>query len=139
MSIMGGKCMKTLFAILLSFILTLSLVGCNNSAGESNIIKNNSEIENVGKDTKENNEKWKNFLNDYENWVDEYVEFMKKYKENPTDLSLLKDYADLAKETLQWSDKAENIKLELENDTEALSEYINALSGITTKILNAAK
>ena len=37
----------------------------------------------------------KAFLDSYERFVDEYVAFMRKYKQNPTDLSLLTEYADI--------------------------------------------
>lgn len=45
------------------------------------------------------------FLNEYEDFVDEYCEFMKKYSENPTDLTLLADYASIMQEYSDFADK----------------------------------
>ena len=40
------------------------------------------------------NPDFKAAMDSYEKFMDEYVAFMKKYKENPSDLGLLADYAD---------------------------------------------
>lgn len=86
-----------------------------------------------------NDEAWRQFLKDYEAWVDDYVEFMTKYKENPTDTSLISDYAQFVTQTAEWAEKAEKYKSNSDNiSPEILSEYIETLSRITKKITDIA-
>ena len=54
-------------------------------------------------------------MDSYEKVMDEYVKFMKKYKANPTDMSLIKDYANYMKKYQQalqdfekWNSKGLN-------------------------------
>lgn len=87
-------------------------------------------------------ETWKQFLKDYEEWTDKYIEFAKKCKSNPNDTKLIAEYAKLAAETVEWTDKAEKYEEELRDDNvsaEVITEYINTLARITQKIANAAQ
>lgn len=86
-------------------------------------------------------EAWKQFLKDYEAWADSYVEFMKKYKENPSDLGLIGDYGNWIAETAEWAEKAEKYEDDLQKGDvtpEIISEYMNTLSRITKKIAEVA-
>ena len=78
------------------------------------------------------NYEWKEFLADYEDWVDDYVAFMKKYKANPTDFSLLTDYAKMSAKAIEWSNKASEIQEDL--SPAELTEYMQTLSRITQKL-----
>ncbi len=89
-----------------------------------------------------NTEAWKQFLNDYENWTNSYIELVEKYKENPDDLSLISEYTKIMTETAQWAERAQEYEDELKNDNvspEVLTEYINTLARITQKIAEAAE
>jgi len=44
-------------------------------------------------------------LSDYEHFMTEYIEFMNKYKKNPTDPSFLVDYQRLMTESNEWTTK----------------------------------
>lgn len=78
---------------------------------------------------------WRQFLKDYEEWVDSYVEFMKKYKNNPTDASLLTEYSKFMTDTTEWSKKAQKYQDELQNlSAEDLSEYMKSVTSILEKI-----
>lgn len=81
--------------------------------------------------------KWKQFLKDYEAWVDDYIAIVKKYKDNPTDMSILSDYTEMVSEMTEWSEKADEIELELE-DTDAALEYSAELLRIAGKLAEAA-
>lgn len=85
-------------------------------------------------------EAWKQFLKDYEAWADSYVDFMKKYKDNPSDISLISEYGKLLAETAEWSEKAEEYEEALEEDDdlspEVITEYFNTLARIMQKISN---
>jgi len=45
-------------------------------------------------------EQW---LNDYDSWVTKYIAFMRKYKKNPGDMSMLSDYSRLSSEMADWA------------------------------------
>lgn len=86
------------------------------------------------------NETWKQFLKDYEDWADRYVEFIKKYKENPNNSSLFSEYSKFLTETVEWTNKAQEYEDELRNtevSSEFLTEYINTVGRILEKIASA--
>ncbi len=87
--------------------------------------------------TENSNEEWRQFLKDYENWVDDYIAIVKKYKDNPTDMSILSDYTETVADLAEWSSRADEIELELE-DTEAALEYSQELLRIAAKLAEAA-
>jgi len=78
---------------------------------------------------------WKQFLIEYEQWVDRYIELLKKYNENPTDLTLLTEYIEQMEEIADWADKAD--KLEDDLTGEDLNEYLTTLTRIITKLNHA--
>lgn len=82
------------------------------------------------------NEEWRQFLKDYEKWVDDYIAIVKKYKDNPTDMSILSDYTEMVADLAEWSSRADEIELELE-DTDAALEYSQELLRIAAKLAEA--
>ena len=52
---------------------------------------------------------WEEALDEYEDYVDSYVSIMKKMKANPTDMSILEDYTELAEAAQEWASKMDNI------------------------------
>lgn len=86
-------------------------------------------------------EAWKQFLKDYEAWTDKYIEFMKKYKANPTDITLISEYGKFAAETVEWAEKAKKYENELNQGNvspEIIQEYFDTLARITKKITEVA-
>lgn len=94
-------------------------------------------------DTKETAEKlvdgmrpeFKEAMDSYEAFFDEYCEFMQTYKENPTDLKLIGKYAEMVARELEMNEKIE----ELDNgdlNNEELKYYIEVTSRITQKMLD---
>ncbi len=81
---------------------------------------------------------WKQFLEDYEAWVDDYIEIVKKYKENPTDISILSDYTEMVSDMADWSERANEVQKELENSPTATVEYAAELARIAAKLAEAA-
>lgn len=82
---------------------------------------------------------WREFLDEYEAWVDRYVAFYKKYQANPTDLTLLADYATMTSELTEWSTKTEEMEQELESASAAeLAEYTAELARIAAKLAQIA-
>ena len=80
---------------------------------------------------------WKQFLKDYEAWVDDYIAIVKKYKDNPSDMTILSDYTEMVSEMADWTERADEIELELE-DTSAAIEYSAELLRIAGKLAEAA-
>lgn len=81
---------------------------------------------------------WREFLAEYEEWVDDYVEICKKYKDNPADMSILSDYTEMMTELTEWSQKTEDMELSITDTDEAL-EYSQELIRIAGKMAEAAE
>ena len=48
----------------------------------------------------------KQYLKDYGAFADQYVKVSKRYKENPEDPALVKEYSDLAAKATRWTEEA---------------------------------
>lgn len=77
---------------------------------------------------------FKDAMDSYEAFFDEYIAIMKKYKENPTDLSILSDYASYIEEYAEMMQEFENWENEDLNAAEVLY-YTEVQSRITKKLL----
>ncbi len=76
-------------------------------------------------------------MDSYEEFFDEYVAIMKKYKENPTDLSILTDYATYMG---QYADMIQNLEEWESKDlnTAEAAYYVDVQARITKKLLEVA-
>lgn len=85
-------------------------------------------------DSSSTNSNWREVLNDYETWVDEYVAFMKKYKNaSSSDMTtMMNDYTKLLNQQKEWTDKLNNLRGELSSSD--LTEYLNTLARINQKL-----
>lgn len=92
---------------------------------------NKEKLENTNDETD-----WEEFLLNYETWVDDYIAIVKKYKDNPTDASILSDYTEMVAEIAEWAERADEIKLEIEDTSDAL-EYTKEVLRIAGKIAEA--
>ncbi len=81
---------------------------------------------------------FKKAMDSYENFMNEYVTFMKKYKQNPTDLSLLSDYADYMSD---YSDFVADFKKWENEDLNSaeLSYYLDVQTRVSKKLLEVAQ
>jgi len=147
--------MKKLLSTILALTLVLALAACdektsneteNNSTNSdvasvetSNDVEvSNGNNEEVSADTSSNVE-WRQFLSEYEDWVDEYIEITEKYKNNTSDISILSDYSDMMTEMAEWTSKTEEMEKELENASPTeLAEYTAELARIAGKIAQVA-
>lgn len=73
-------------------------------------------------------------MDSYEAFYDEYIEFMKSYSSNPTDLQLIKEYGSMLIE-LNNMDKALDEWDEDEMNDQELAYYIEVTSRVTQKLL----
>ena len=81
---------------------------------------------------------FKAFMDSYEDFIDEYVEFLKKMYDDPSDLTILSEYSDYMTEYAEFCAKVEkygNSKDEL-NDAE-LAYYVEVTTRCSEKLLKA--
>jgi hypothetical protein len=80
---------------------------------------------------------WRDFLAEYETWMDHYIEVVLKYNENPTDITIMGEYLALMGELAEWAEKADQVEEELVNNTEALKEYLEVQTRVLQKLIDA--
>jgi hypothetical protein len=50
-------------------------------------------------------DEWNAILDDYERYVNSYIAFIKKQKENPADMAIVAEYQELMSQGVEWSTK----------------------------------
>ena len=81
---------------------------------------------------------FKEAMDSYEAFYDEYCDIMKKYTENPSDMELLTSYADMLTKATEMSEKFEAWEENALNDTE-LKYYLDVNNRVTKKLLDVSK
>ena len=78
---------------------------------------------------------FKEAMDSYEAFYDEYCDFMMKYKANPTDTTLITEYADMMKKVVDMDEKFKEWE---SNDlnSEEMKYYIDVTSRISKKLLD---
>lgn len=77
--------------------------------------------------------KFKATMDSYEEFFDEYISFMKKYNDNPSDLSLLNEYSDYMSKYSDYMDKLNDID-EDELSAADAAYYLKVQARITKKL-----
>ena len=77
-------------------------------------------------------------MDSYEKFMDEYVAFMKKYMDNPTDMSLVLDYANYSSKYADVVEKFEKWNDE-EMNTAEMAYYIDVQARVSKKLLEVAQ
>ena len=79
---------------------------------------------------------FREFLESYEAFIDDYVEFMKKYRANPTQASLLAEYSNFMQKYLEFSESLEKYDAKKDKLTpEEQKLYLEVTLRCTQKIL----
>ena len=78
---------------------------------------------------------FKEAMDSYEAFYDEYCDFMKKYNENPSDLTLLAEYMDMLKEAAEMDEKFEAWDQDEMNDAE-LKYYLEVSNRVMQKMVD---
>ena len=100
--------MKTLIPIIFSISLLLTACGGTQSAREENEkAESNSELSEEDSESLEFEEAkdCDDFIDQYEKWMDTYLEFVEKYMKNPMDAALSEQYMELAQESIVWTEQ----------------------------------
>lgn len=77
-------------------------------------------------------------MDSYEEFMDEYVAFMKKYMDNPNDIGLLVDYADYMRKYADFVEDFEKWENE-EMNVEETAYYIEVQGRVSKKLLEVAQ
>lgn len=137
-NVFKAKKYRRIRTIGISVLLTaIILTGCTNNTANN---ENPSQTEENTVSASAEIEPWRQFLKDYEAWVDSWIEISKKYRENPKDLTIISDYTNMLSEMYEWGERADEYENELKNDdmsSEEFAEYMNTLSRILIKISKA--
>lgn len=94
--------------------------------------EDNSTTNNIGLRTE-----FKNAMDSYEKFVDEYIIFMQKYNSNPTDYELIKEYATYLGKYNDMVNKFEKWEDEDLNDAET-AYYIEVQTRVNKKLMEAS-
>ena len=81
---------------------------------------------------------FKEAMDSYEAFYDEYCNVMKKYNKNPTDIELLTSYTDMLTKSAEMSKKFEAWKDNEMNDAE-LKYYLDVNNRVAKKLLDVSK
>ena len=74
-------------------------------------------------------------MDSYESFINEYVEFMKKYMDNPGNISLLMDYSDYMTEYSDFVEDFEEWEDDEEMNTAETAYYIDVQARVSKKLL----
>ena len=77
----------------------------------------------------------KAFLDSYEAYIDEYIEFLKKYNADPTSLTLLAEYGKMLEKMEDLDEKAEAYDEDTMNDID-LAYYLEVMNRCNQKLLS---
>jgi len=100
--------MKTLIPIIFCVSLILTACGGKQSATEENekadrkTELSEEELESTDVDVAKDCD---DFIDQYEKWMDTYLEFLEKYMKNPMDATLSEKYMELASESIEWTNQ----------------------------------
>ena len=98
--------MKTLAPIIFCISLLLIACGSKKSADEEKEkTENKDELseEDVESTEFEEAKNCDEFIDNYEKWMDAYLEFIEKYTKNPMDATLSEEYMKLVQESTNWT------------------------------------
>ena len=103
------------------------------SVADSTTVSNSSSVKKDGLRAD-----FKEAMDSYETFMNEYCEFMKKYNKNSSDASLLADYASYMAKYTDFVERFDAWKNEDMNDAE-LAYYLKVQSRVTTKLAEVAQ
>ena len=77
-------------------------------------------------------------LDEYEKFINEYCDFMKKYTTSDDITSMAMDYAKLLKEEIEWAEKIDKLENEEMNDAEA-KYYVEVTLRVSQKLIEVSQ
>lgn len=113
----------------------------SNEEKDDNAISENaeSEDENTNKELVDGmRPEFKEAMDSYEAFYDEYCDIMKKYAANPNDMEILNSYTEMMTKTAEMSEKFEAWEDNEMNDAE-LKYYLEVNNRVTKKLLDVSQ
>jgi cytoskeletal protein RodZ len=142
--------MKQNFFVVASMGLALFIASCSGSSDKSNDSSKTPETptssssansstgsESATSDTKttesssSTNSDCDQFLGEYERYVMDYLDFMKKMKDNPTDASLMTELTSYSSKATQWASRWQKISKDCAGDPSYQQKYLDILNRYT--------
>ena len=99
--------MKILIPIFFCVSLILTACGGKQSTTEEDTADSKTELseEDLESTDVEVAKDCDDFIDQYEKWMDTYLEFLEKYMKNPMDAALSEKYMELASESIEWTNQ----------------------------------
>jgi hypothetical protein len=121
-----------------AFMAVMFLASCGGGDVESAISDSTTETEEASEEIsnevvvadRSNNSECDEFLEGYENFMDNYIVILKKSKADPTDMSIMTEYMSLMTEASEWTSKTPDDCTDM--------EFLGKLSKIQMKMATAA-
>lgn len=111
----------------------------NISSDSASQASNDSSSDSAAADSGQVTPELKNFLDSYEAFMDQYVELAKKYKANPSDMTLLSEYSDCLTKLSDFEKQANAYEQsESSMSTADYNYYIDSMARIQKKLLEAS-
>lgn len=105
---------------------------------DSEIKNETSQTETSDKSSEDMRSEFKACLDEYEKFMNEYCDFMKKYTTSDDITSMTMDYAKLLKEEIEWVEKIDKLENEEMNATEE-KYYAEVTLRVSQKLLETAQ
>ncbi len=138
------KLRRTALGLLMSAAMLLPLTGCGSepSAKTTSVESTEDEASKDGSsDAETKNDAagsdFKEALDSYEAFMDDYVEFMEKYKDSDNVEEMMNDYNDYLEKYTELTKKMEDVKEDELTDDE-LQYYTEVMTRVSQKLLDAA-
>ena len=100
-------------------------------------LEESTQSESTNNSTEDIRPEFKEAMDAYEAFYDEYCEFMKQYKENPYDFSLLAKYTEMMKKTVEINESFEEWDEEEMNNAE-IKYYLEVNNRVMQKLIDVA-
>ena len=123
--------MKTFLSIIFCSAILLTSCGNNQSKSETEESSSNSTESGDFKEAKNCDE----FIDQYEEWMDDYIVVIEKFMKNPADADVMNEYMKVAEESMNWMNQW-NSKLALCASDEKYEKRFNEISERAEKKLN---
>ena len=135
--------MKKTIALILAIVLCLSLCACGGS-NDTPETKNDEKISTPAESqlpttngTETMRPEFKEAMDAYEAFYDEYCEFMEEYKKNPSDMTLLPKYTEMLEKVAEMNEAFEAWDEDELSDAE-LKYYLEVTNRVMEKMADIA-
>ena len=123
--------MKKIITVFVSIsFVSFLMISCSGSSSKEVVPNNKEEVSSsvVEEKSSDGNGDCDKFIKDYEEFVNNYIVVLKKFKENPSDMTIITQYSEMAA-------KAANMETDAKDCTDP--KYITKVSELVTRLSKA--